>query len=84
SMNPVKINLYPKVCGNCGSYFFFKEKWNGITHLKDKLNNLYENIETSLISIQDTILDCFDKPIDRSPKSYESEIAKMIRKLFDF
>jgi len=84
SMNPVKIDSYPKVCGNCGSYFFFKEKWDGINQIKKKIGSLYENIDSTLISIRDAILECFAKPIDRAPRSYESEIEKMIQALFNF
>lgn len=84
AMNPVKIDIYPEVCGNCGSYFFFKEKWDGITRLKQSLENLYEKIELDLTSIRDMILECFAKPIDRAPRPYESEIEKMVRSIFDF
>ncbi|MHA1276367.1 MAG: radical SAM/SPASM domain-containing protein [Candidatus Helarchaeota archaeon] len=84
AMNPVNITAYPKVCGNCGSYFFFKEKWDGITHLNDKLNHLYGQIEFTLSSIRDTILNCFTKPIDRAPRAYESELADLIKAIFDY
>ncbi len=84
SMNPVNIHAYPKVCGNCGSYFFFKEKWDHLTSLKEKLGSIYENIESNLTNIRDNILNCLTNPIDRAPRAYESEMEKMIRAMFDF
>jgi MoaA/NifB/PqqE/SkfB family radical SAM enzyme len=84
SMNPVKIDLYPSVCGNCGSFFFFKEKWDNICKLKQKLNDIYGHLELNLSSIRDIILNCFAKPIDRAPRAYPAELENMIRQLFDF
>lgn len=84
SMNPVKIDLYRSACGNCGSYYFFKEKWDSICKLKQKLNDIYGNIELNLSSIRDIILDCFAKPIDRAPRAYPAELEKVVKQLFDF
>ncbi|MHA1650041.1 MAG: radical SAM/SPASM domain-containing protein [Candidatus Helarchaeota archaeon] len=83
-MNPVQIENYPKVCGNCGSYFFFKEKWDRVIHFREKLKYIYENIESNLVSIRNALLNCFASPIDRAPRPYESEMAQVIRKIFDF
>ena len=83
-MNPVDIKTYPEVCGNCGSFFFFQEKWKNLNHLKEKLGNTYKNIEEDLTSIRDITLNCFAQPIDRAPRTYDSEIENIIRSLFDF
>ena len=84
SMNPVAIDSYPIVCGNCGSYFFFKEKWDNICRLKEKVNDIYRNLELNLSSIRDIIIECFAKPIDRAPRAYPTELEDLIRQIFDF
>jgi len=84
SMNPVKVDSYPIVCGNCGSYFFFKEKWDNFYRLQEKLNELYGNLELNLRSIRDIILECFTKPIDRAPRAYPTELENIIQQIFDF
>lgn len=78
-MNPVNIEEFPMVCGQCGSYFFFKKVIDGITNLRNKMTVDHSSMAEILAQAQEW-LDSLET-IDRSENiNIKQELMKIVTK----
>lgn len=80
-MDPVDINSYPYVCGQCGSYFFFKHVMDEIDWLKNKVEGVHDS--DSMVEVLEHAQAWVDslETIDRSGKiSITNDLMKLFSK----
>ncbi|MHC1590890.1 MAG: radical SAM protein [Candidatus Helarchaeales archaeon] len=79
-LNPVNVDDMPEVCGNCGSYHFFKELDKNFQEMQDVFKKMDSSRDEKTRALF-KFFSCFMKKPDRSTTSFEEEMKAAFEKL---
>ncbi|MHA1143986.1 MAG: radical SAM/SPASM domain-containing protein [Candidatus Helarchaeota archaeon] len=80
-MNPVDVKQFPQVCGNCGSYHFFKDINEDYNLVQGVLRDDSKSTKEKTGAIMQMFLSMAKKQIDRATTSFEEEITEAVKKM---
>lgn len=79
-LNPVNVDDFPEVCGNCGSYHYFSEFNETHLKLQGVIKDENKTPEEKMMQVMEIFSKFLQRPIDRATRSYEEEFKGEIEK----